>query len=72
VRDRGAAAPDSTAVATGSGISGMRRRAEAVGGRLTAGPGPDGGFVVHAELPLPVPGPARPADPAVLRNGARP
>ena len=72
VRDRGPAAPDPTAVAMGSGISGMRRRAEAVGGRLTAGPGPDGGFVVHAELPLPVAGPARPADPADLRNGARP
>jgi signal transduction histidine kinase len=50
VADRGAG----PAVATGSGgtgIAGMRRRAEAVGGSLTAGPGPGGGFLVRAELP---------------------
>src|SRR4051794_1785060 len=47
---RGAAPP-----AEGSGISGMRRRAAAVGGELTAGPAPDGGFVVRGALPLAVP-----------------
>jgi signal transduction histidine kinase len=36
----------------GSGIAGMRERAAALGGRLDAGPGPDGGFRVSAHLPL--------------------
>ncbi|MBE1604929.1 sensor histidine kinase [Actinopolymorpha pittospori] len=36
----------------GYGIAGMRRRALAVGGRLEAGPAPDGGFVVRAHLPV--------------------
>ncbi|MFC4049506.1 sensor histidine kinase [Actinomadura syzygii] len=35
----------------GSGVDGMRERARALGGELTAGPGPDGGFVVRARLP---------------------
>jgi signal transduction histidine kinase len=35
----------------GSGIAGMRRRAESLGGRLEAGPRAGGGFVVSAELP---------------------
>jgi signal transduction histidine kinase len=35
----------------GSGIAGMRRRAESVGGRLSAGPREGGGFLVRAELP---------------------
>ncbi|MFB4309972.1 sensor histidine kinase [Actinomadura sp. GTD37] len=34
-----------------SGVDGMRERARALGGELTAGPGPDGGFVVRARLP---------------------
>ncbi|MEU1668947.1 sensor histidine kinase [Streptomyces sparsogenes] len=41
--------PDRTT--PGSGISGMRERARALGGELTAGPGPDGGFAVRARLP---------------------
>jgi signal transduction histidine kinase len=36
----------------GSGISGMRERAALLGGSLTAGDGPGGGFVVAADLPL--------------------
>jgi signal transduction histidine kinase len=36
----------------GSGIAGMRERAGALGGQLDAGPRPDGGFRVHARLPL--------------------
>ena len=36
----------------GSGIAGMRERAAALGGELTAGPRPGGGFRVHAVLPL--------------------
>ncbi|CNG34911.1 integral membrane sensor signal transduction histidine kinase [Mycobacterium tuberculosis] len=39
--------------AGGSGIRGMRDRAESLGGALEAGPGPDGGFSVRARLPLP-------------------
>jgi signal transduction histidine kinase len=35
----------------GRGITGMRRRAEALGGRLEAGPAPGGGFRVVAHLP---------------------
>ena len=39
----------------GHGIDGMRERARALSGRLTAAPHPDGGFEVHAELPIPNP-----------------
>ncbi|TDD61333.1 sensor histidine kinase [Actinomadura darangshiensis] len=39
----------------GSGVDGMRERARALGGELTAGPGPDGGFRVRARLPYGVP-----------------
>jgi signal transduction histidine kinase len=41
-----AAGPD------GLGLAGMRERVAAVGGELTVGPTPDGGFEVHALLPL--------------------
>ncbi|MFB6720185.1 histidine kinase [Kribbella sp. NPDC056345] len=34
------------------GVAGMRDRAEAAGGTLTAGPGPDGGWRVRASLPV--------------------
>ncbi|MEV0323757.1 sensor histidine kinase [Streptomyces sp. NPDC050658] len=40
----------------GHGILGLRERAALLGGRLTAGPTPDGGFVVRAEVPLELPG----------------
>ncbi|MEO3749770.1 sensor histidine kinase [Streptomyces sp. B6B3] len=46
------AAPDR---APGHGLIGMRERATAVGGRLSAGPRPEGGYLVSAELPLPPP-----------------
>ena len=36
----------------GLGIAGMRERAELLGGQLTAGPRPDGGFQVRVRLPL--------------------
>ncbi|MEU8206992.1 sensor histidine kinase [Streptosporangium sp. NPDC049046] len=36
----------------GMGLIGMRERAVAAGGSLTAGPHPQGGFAVRAELPL--------------------
>jgi signal transduction histidine kinase len=36
----------------GNGIAGMRERCALLGGELTAGPGPAGGFRVRARLPL--------------------
>lgn len=47
--------PEATASerAPGYGLIGMRERATAVGGRLTAGSRPEGGFLVSSELPLP-------------------
>jgi len=47
-------------VGTGSGIAGMRERAEALGGELTAGPRSGGGFEVAARLPLPTAATAEP------------
>jgi signal transduction histidine kinase len=40
-------------VTPGMGLIGMRERAVAAGGSLTAGPGPAGGFSVRADLPVP-------------------
>jgi signal transduction histidine kinase len=39
----------------GSGITGMRARAESLGGKLTAAPRPEGGFEVTACLPVAAP-----------------
>ena len=39
----------------GRGIAGMRERAAMLGGTLEAGPLPEGGFRVHARLPVPRP-----------------
>ncbi|WBB68328.1 sensor histidine kinase [Micromonospora sp. WMMD812] len=47
----------------GNGILGMGERARALGGSLTTGPGPDGGFQVRARLPL-RPGPTQAGAPA--------
>lgn len=44
--------PRHTATTGGHGIVGMRERAAALGGRLSAGPRPEGGYRVVAELPL--------------------
>jgi signal transduction histidine kinase len=44
-----------TAEGTGYGITGMRERAGLLGGQLSAGPRPEGGFAVAARLPVPVP-----------------
>jgi signal transduction histidine kinase len=49
VEDDGRAA--GAGFASGNGLRGMRERAEALGGRLEAGPGPAGGFRVLARLP---------------------
>jgi signal transduction histidine kinase len=60
IRDDGPAhsAAHSAAAAAahhGHGIDGMRERARALSGQLTAGPHPEGGFEVCAELPIPSP-----------------
>src|SRR5262245_13561822 len=47
-----AAAAGAGLPSTGAGIAGMRERAETLGGQLSAGPRPDGGFRVRARLPL--------------------
>ncbi|MBC6457077.1 sensor histidine kinase [Actinomadura sp. HBU206391] len=39
-------------ISAGQGLRGMRERVGLLGGDLHAGPGPHGGFVVHARLPL--------------------
>ncbi len=46
-----AAATPGTVSAPGHGLAGMRERVVLLGGRLEAGPRPDGGFTVCAELP---------------------
>ncbi|GAA4758450.1 sensor histidine kinase [Actinomycetospora chibensis] len=51
IRDDGTAPPATDG--WGQGIDGMRERARALAGSLTAGPYPDGGFEVCAELPVP-------------------
>jgi signal transduction histidine kinase len=52
VTDDGSAVPPRSAASAGLGIPGMRERAGLIGGKLTAGPGPGGGFVVTARLPV--------------------
>ncbi|MEW6223829.1 MAG: sensor histidine kinase [Chloroflexota bacterium] len=49
---RGAAARLLEAPHRGYGLAGMRERVAMVGGELSAEPGPSGGFVVRARLPL--------------------
>jgi len=58
----GSPRPVRPAASGGLGIGGMRERAELLGGTLTAGPGPGGGFVVTARLPARTGGPEAPAE----------
>ncbi|WP_284740029.1 sensor histidine kinase [Amycolatopsis sp. RTGN1] len=51
VDDDGTATPD-TAPVPGVGLLGMRERVTALGGHLRAAPRSEGGFTVHAELPV--------------------
>ena len=44
--------PRSNGHRPGHGLTGMRERAELLGGSLSAGPAPGGGFAVSAMLPL--------------------
>jgi signal transduction histidine kinase len=48
----GPAEPSGNEHGPGHGLTGMRERAALLGGSLSAGPAPDGGFVVSAVLPL--------------------
>jgi signal transduction histidine kinase len=50
--DGKAASGVGSAMGTGSGISGMRERATTLGGSLSAGFRPGGGFQVRARLPV--------------------
>ena len=53
IDDDGTARSDGpAAIGTGSGITGMRERATALGGNLSAGFRPSGGFRVSARLPV--------------------
>ncbi len=61
----GGARAGSGLAGSGRGTTGMRERIAALGGRLTVGPQPGGGFRVHAVIP----GPYRPAGPAADKNG---
>lgn len=51
VDDDGTATPDAAPV-PGVGLLGMRERVTALGGHLLAAPRSEGGFTVHAELPV--------------------
>ncbi|MEH0820966.1 MULTISPECIES: sensor histidine kinase [unclassified Micromonospora] len=53
VRESGAEASPAPTPSPGLGLLAMRERAEAVGGTFTAGPHPEGGWAVRAELPAP-------------------
>jgi signal transduction histidine kinase len=55
IRIRNDGPTTSTDTPGGHGIDGMRERARALSGRLTAAPHPHGGFEVRAELPNPNP-----------------
>lgn len=53
VADNGSGAGGSAAgVSGGFGLAGLRERAERLGGRLSAGPAPEGGFRLEIELPV--------------------
>ncbi|TXK41709.1 sensor histidine kinase [Nonomuraea sp. C10] len=52
ITDNGRSVPGGTDVTEGHGLAGMRERVSALGGALTAGPVPGGGFAVRADIPV--------------------
>jgi signal transduction histidine kinase len=52
VTDDGHGAASTNGVSAGHGLQGMSERAAALGGEVAAGPAEDGGWRVHARLPL--------------------
>ncbi|MFF7750745.1 histidine kinase [Streptomyces sp. NPDC007971] len=61
---------DAGGLGAGRGLAGMRERAAAAGGELSAGPGPDGGWLVRATLPDAA-GPQHPPGPGWRRDVLR-
>jgi signal transduction histidine kinase len=53
VADRGRGPDGGATAGTGCGLAGMRERVALLHGAFTAEPGPEGGFLVTARLPLP-------------------
>jgi len=49
---RGAGAAPSAVPGAGRGTAGMRERVAALGGQLSTGPAPGGGYRVHATIPM--------------------
>ncbi|MBB5782022.1 sensor histidine kinase [Nonomuraea jabiensis] len=52
ITDNGRSVPGGADVTEGHGLAGMRERVSALGGALTAGPVPGGGFAVRADIPV--------------------
>lgn len=77
VRERGGACRVENAgvvsipVVGGTGLKGLAERLAAAGGSLEAGPGPRGGFVVRAELPVESVAPEPSGEPVGAVRGAR-
>ncbi|MFC9280686.1 histidine kinase [Streptomyces collinus] len=64
---RTAAPRETSGLGSGRGLAGLQERAAAAGGELTAGPAPDGGWLVRATLPDTT-GPRRPSGPGWRRD----
>lgn len=67
---RTSAPHDAGGLGAGRGVAGMRERAASAGGELTAGPSPDGGWLVRATLPDTA-GPRHPPRPVWRRDVLR-
>jgi len=52
VTDDGAGPPADQSAAQGNGLRGIAERVDLLGGTLSLGPGPGGGFAMHAQLPV--------------------
>jgi signal transduction histidine kinase len=52
VTDDGAGSPGDQDASSGNGLRGIAERVDLLGGTLSVGPGPDGGFAMRAHLPV--------------------